>query len=107
MRAVEMPKGEIAALVFERLEQRHSLSEIVIALRVPPEDVRDLYHAWLVGLWAGELQRKEPARPARHADQDAIRRVTPRATRAAIRGAVVEAIDADQHRASGRRVRDP
>lgn len=77
VRAAEMPKGELAALVFERLEQRHSLSEIVIALRVPPEDVRELYHTWLVGLWAGELQHKEPALPARHTDQDAIRRVTP------------------------------
>lgn len=76
VRAAEMPKGELAALVFERLEQRHSLSEIVIALRVPPEDVRELYHTWLVGLWAGELQRKEPALPSRHSDQDAIRRVT-------------------------------
>jgi DNA-binding transcriptional MerR regulator len=75
--AAEMSKGELAALVFEKLEQRHSLSEIVIALRVPPEDVRELYHTWLVGLWAGELQRKEPALPARHSDQDAIRRVTP------------------------------
>jgi hypothetical protein len=77
IRAAEMPKGELAALVFERLEQRHSLSEIVIALRVPPEDVRELYHAWLVGLWAGELQRKEPALPARHTDQEASRWVTP------------------------------
>lgn len=77
VRAAEMSKGELAALVFERLEQRHSLSEIVIALRVPPEDVRELYHTWLVGLWAGELQRKEPALPARHTDQDVIRRVTP------------------------------
>ena len=77
VRAAEMPKGELAALVFEKLEQRHSLSEIVIALRVPPEDVRELYHTWLVGLWAGELQRKEPALPARHTDQDVIRRVTP------------------------------
>jgi DNA-binding transcriptional MerR regulator len=76
VRAAEMSKGELAALVFERLEQRHSLSEIVIALRVPPEDVRELYHTWLVGLWAGELQRKEPALPARHTDQDAIRLVT-------------------------------
>jgi DNA-binding transcriptional MerR regulator len=75
--AAEMSKGELAALVFERLEQRHSLSEIVIALRIPPEDVRELYHTWLVGLWAGELQRNEPALPARHTDQDAIRRVTP------------------------------
>jgi hypothetical protein len=77
VRAAEMSKGELAALVFEKLEQRHSLSEIVIALRVPPEDVRELYHTWLVGLWAGELQRKEPALPPRHTDQDAIRRVTP------------------------------
>ena len=43
----------------------------------PPEDVRELYHTWLVGLWSGELERKEPALPARHTDQDAIRRVTP------------------------------
>jgi hypothetical protein len=77
VRAAEMSKGELAALVFERLEQRHSLSEIVIALRVPPEDVRELYHTWLVGLWSGELQRKQPALPARHTDQEAIRRVTP------------------------------
>src|SRR5688572_29614470 len=77
VRAAEIPKGELAALVFERLEQRHSLSEIVIALRVPPEDVRDLYHTWLVGLCAGELQRKEPALPARNTEQDVIRRATP------------------------------
>ena len=77
VRAAEISKGELAALVFERLEQRHSLSEIVIALRVPPEDVRDLYHSWLVGLWAGELQRKEPALPARHTDREASRWVTP------------------------------
>jgi DNA-binding transcriptional MerR regulator len=76
VRAVELTKGELAALVFERLEQRHSLAEIVIALRVPPDDVRELYHTWLVGLWAGELQRSEPAVPARHSDQDVIRRVT-------------------------------
>jgi hypothetical protein len=76
-RAAEISNGELAALVFERLEQRHSLSEIVIALRVPPEDVRELYHTWLVGLWSGELQRKEPALPARHTDQEVIRRVTP------------------------------
>ncbi len=76
LRAVELSKGELAALVFERLEQRHSLAEIVIALRVPPDDVRELYHTWLVGLWAGELQRSEPALPARHSDRDVIRRVT-------------------------------
>jgi hypothetical protein len=76
VRAPEFSKGELAALVFERLEQRHSLAEIVIALRVPPEEVRELYHTWLVGLWSGELQRSEPALPARNSDQDATRRVT-------------------------------
>ncbi len=49
----------------------------MIALRVFPEDVRELYHTWLLGLWSGEPQRNEPALPARHTDQDAIRRVTP------------------------------
>ena len=49
----------------------------MIALRVPPEDVRDLYHTWLVGLWAGELQRPEPALPQLHDDRDVVRRVTP------------------------------
>jgi hypothetical protein len=76
VRAAQLSKGEIAGLVFERLEQRHSLAEIVIALRVPPEDVRDLYHTWLVGLWAGELQHPEPALPARLSDHDATRRVS-------------------------------
>jgi len=77
VRAAEMPKGELAALVFERLEQRHSLSEIVIALRVPPEDVRELYHTWLVGLVAGGPQPKGPALPARPPAPEVIRRVTP------------------------------
>jgi len=76
IRASELPKGELAALVFERLEQRHSLAEIVIALRVPPDEVRELYHSWLVGLWAGELQRREPALPMRRTEQDVVRRVT-------------------------------
>jgi DNA-binding transcriptional MerR regulator len=74
--AIELGKGELAARVFERLEQRHSLAEIVIALRLPPDEVRELYHTWLVGLWAGELQRPEPALPVRHTDQDVVRRVT-------------------------------
>ena len=107
VRAAQMSKGEIAALVFERLEQRHSLAEIVIALRVPPEDVRDLYHTWLVGLWAGELQRPEPALPRAtpiRTRPGASRRV---ATAQLARGAAGEAVDADQRRAHGRRVHDP
>src|SRR5262249_44590638 len=39
-------------------------------------DVRDLYHTWLVGLWAGELQRPEPALPSRQSEQDATRYVS-------------------------------
>ena len=39
--------------------------------------MRELYHTRLVGLWAGELQHKEPALPAPHSDQDAIRHATP------------------------------
>src|SRR5688572_26728666 len=31
-------------------------------------------HSWLVGLWAGELQRREPALPMRRTDQDVVRR---------------------------------
>ncbi len=73
----QLSKGELAAAVFERLEQRHSLVEIVVALRVPPDEVRDLYHAWLIGLWAGELQRDEPALPPCRTEQDVIRRVAP------------------------------
>lgn len=72
-----MSKGDLAALVFERLEQRHSLAEIVVALRVPPDEVSGLYHAWLIGLWAGELQRDEPALPPCGSDQEVIRRATP------------------------------
>ncbi|HWO18394.1 MAG TPA: hypothetical protein VNO30_06445 [Kofleriaceae bacterium] len=47
-----------------------------LKLRVPPDEVRELYHSWLVGLWAGELQRPEPALPMRRTEQDVVRRVT-------------------------------
>lgn len=43
---------------------------------MPPDEVRELYHSWLVGLWAGELQRPEPALPMRRTEQDVARRVT-------------------------------
>lgn len=67
---VERSAGEVAALVFERLELRHSLAEIVIGLRLPPEDVRELYHAWLKGLQRGELDRKDCALPAARTAED-------------------------------------
>lgn len=41
---------EVAALVFERLEQRQSLAEIVIGVRVAPERVRELHAQWSQGL---------------------------------------------------------
>jgi hypothetical protein len=40
----------VAALVFERLEQRQSLAEIVIGVRVAPERVRELHVQWSQGL---------------------------------------------------------
>jgi hypothetical protein len=59
--SVKLSDGEIAARVFERLEERHSLAEIVVAVRVEPSVVRELYHQWLVGLHQGELARKAPS----------------------------------------------
>ncbi len=41
---------ELAAQVFERLEQRQTLAEIVIGVRVAPERVRELYVQWTQGL---------------------------------------------------------
>jgi hypothetical protein len=57
--------GELAAEVFERFEQRQSLSEIVRTLRVRPKRVRALYHEWRLCLELGELQRNKEAAPAR------------------------------------------
>jgi hypothetical protein len=56
---IELPRGELAARVFERLEQRQSLAEIVVGLRIAPEVVRELHREWHLGLVAGELARKE------------------------------------------------
>jgi len=56
--------GEIAALAFERFEQRQSLAEIVVGLRLAPETVRALFEQWNLGLTEG-LQRtqREPTGP--------------------------------------------
>jgi len=48
--------GELAALAFERFEQRQSLAEIVIGLRIEPSVVRALFDEWCLGLTAGHLQ---------------------------------------------------
>jgi hypothetical protein len=55
--------GEIAALVFERLEQRQSLAEIVMGVRIAPEKVRELHEQWCLGLNEAQLQKPEPKAP--------------------------------------------
>lgn len=58
------PQGEIAALVFERFEQRQSLAEIVVGLRILPETVRALFDQWSLGLTEGQLRMdREPSLP--------------------------------------------
>lgn len=57
--------GDIAAEVFERLEQRQSLAEIVIGVRVAPELVRELHRQWQLGLIEGEMDPQDrPVLPA-------------------------------------------
>jgi hypothetical protein len=53
-------RGELAALVFERFEQRQSQAEIVIGLRVEPETVRELFDQYCRGLVEAQLDRKHP-----------------------------------------------
>jgi hypothetical protein len=69
----KLSAGELAARAFECFEQRQSLAEVVIALRVEPRIVRELFHEWQVGLTQGELRRAEvalpPGRTIRHADR--------------------------------------
>ena len=56
--------GELAALVFERLEQRQSLAEIVIGLRIAPEVARSLFDQWSLGFTEGQLRlQREPNVP--------------------------------------------
>jgi hypothetical protein len=54
------PAGELAARVFERFEQRQSLPEVVIGLRITPDKARALFREWNLGLVCGELARREP-----------------------------------------------
>lgn len=56
-------RGEIAALVFERFEQRQSHAEIVIGLRVEPELVEELFDQWCFGLTERQLRKREPRVP--------------------------------------------
>ena len=59
-------RGEIAALVFERFEQRQSHAEIVIGLRVEPEVVAELFEQWCFGLTERQLRKREPRVPLVH-----------------------------------------
>lgn len=63
-RAPGRTPGDVAAEVFERLEQRQSLAEIVIGVRVTPEVVRELHREWQRGLIEGELDRETPTLPS-------------------------------------------
>ena len=65
--APERSRHELAALVFERLEQRQSLAEIVVGVRVDPDVVRALFEQWCLGLTEGQLQMtREPRLPREH-----------------------------------------
>ena len=66
-------RGEIAALVFERFEQRQSHAEIVIGLRIEPELVGDLFEQYCLGLTERQLRKPDPRLPLVHD----IERVTP------------------------------
>ena len=57
--------GELAALVFERFEQRQSLAEIVVGLRIEPGVVRTLFDQWCLGLTEGHLRNARTLLSAR------------------------------------------
>lgn len=60
----KLSKGELAARAFECFEQRQSLSEVVIGLRLEPDRVRKLYKQWRLGLENGFYERhKDSAAP--------------------------------------------
>ncbi len=52
-------EGDVAARVFELLEEGFDLNDIVIAVRQPPQTVRALYAEWTVSLAAGERKRQQ------------------------------------------------
>jgi hypothetical protein len=61
--AEQRTPGEIAALVFERFEERQSLAEIVIGLRVDPDLVAQLFDQYSRGLTERQLRKREPNVP--------------------------------------------
>jgi AcrR family transcriptional regulator len=56
-------RGEIAALVFERFDQRQSHAEVVIGLRVEPELVGELFEQYCFGLTERMLRKRQPRVP--------------------------------------------
>jgi hypothetical protein len=75
--------GELAALVFERLEQRQSLAEIVIGLRITPQVVRELFDSWCLGLTEGQFRMKREPNAPRVGD---VERVPPERLAALLSG---------------------
>ncbi|MCG8421048.1 MAG: hypothetical protein MJE77_24260 [Proteobacteria bacterium] len=61
---LKLSPGELAAEIFERFEQRHSLSEIVRELRLEPRKVRAMYHEWRTSLERAEQLRRHHPAPA-------------------------------------------
>jgi len=66
-------QGELAALVFERFEQRQSLASIIVGLRVSPDVVRGLYDQWCIGLTEGHLRHAREPNAARVGDIERVR----------------------------------
>lgn len=93
-------QGELAALAFERFEQRQSLAEIVVGLRVSPDVVRGLYDQWCIGLTEGHLRHAREPNAARVGD---IERVRPER----LASMLASLPDGEVTRVSVARLRDP
>ena len=53
----EARAGRQAATAFRLFGRGHTLAEVVVAMRLPPERVRALYHEWVTSLETGEWGR--------------------------------------------------
>ncbi|MDB4963440.1 MAG: hypothetical protein JWP01_3439 [Myxococcales bacterium] len=92
--------GETAALAFERFEQRQSLAEIVVGLRLDPEVVRALFDQWTVGLTEGQLRLSREPTVARDSEP-------PRASATALAAQLAALPEAQATRISVARYRGP
>lgn len=66
-------QGELAAQVFERFEQRQSLAEIVVGLRIAPDVVRSLFEQWNLGLTEGQQRIQRAPIGPRVGDVERVR----------------------------------